>query len=78
MAWIKFKDPMGKEFSVPESVYKNSFAGNDAFTLVQDSKPAPQKAEEIVEKEIVEDEQISKPERNEDSNSKKGSRKVVS
>ena len=46
MAWIKFKDPMGKEFTVPESVFKNMFAGNSAFTLVQESKPAPEKKEE--------------------------------
>ena len=92
MAWIKFKDPMGKEFTVPESVFRNMFAGNSAFTLVQESKPAPKVSDEkpadkveeiesetnqeIKEEEIVKDEQVSRPSDNEKRVVSKGSKKV--
>ena len=83
MAWIKFKDPMGKEFTVPESVFKNMFAGNSAFTLVQESKPAPEKKEEKKleekkEEEIVKDEQAQQSGSDETIANRKNPKKAVS
>lgn len=79
MAWIKMKTSTGVELSVPESVYKNLYASNDAFTLVQESKPAPNKIEEenkVEEKEIVKDEQIQQPKSDESNSNRKSSKKV--
>ena len=79
MAWIKMKTSTGAELSVPESVYKNLYANNDAFTLVQESKPAPNKIEEekkVEEKEIVKDEQIQQPKSDEGYATRKGSKKT--
>lgn len=78
MAWIKMKTSTGVELSVPESVYKNLYANNGAFTLVQESKPAPNKIEDkkVEEKEIVKDEPISRPKSDEDNSNKKGSKKT--
>ena len=78
MAWIKMKTSTGVELSVPESVYKNLYASNEAFTLVQESKPAPNPNEEekVEKKEIVKDEPISRPKSNENNSDKKGSKKV--
>ena len=77
MAWIKFKDLKGKVYTMPKSVFEHMFSKSDGFTLVQESKPAPIK-EEKIEKEIVEDEQIRKPNNNENNNTRKGSKKVNS
>ena len=79
MAWIKMKTSTGVELSVPESVYKNLYANNDAFTLVQESKPAPNKKEEnkkVEEKEIVNNEQTQRPIRDEDNSNRKSTKKV--
>ena len=76
MAWVKMKNRNGCVLDVPESVYESMFKGNGAYSLLEEPKPSPKF--EKKQEEVVKDEQISKPERNEDSNSRKGSRKVVS
>lgn len=78
MAWIKMKTTTGVELTVPESVYQNLYAQNDAFTLVQESKPAPKSNEEkkVEKKEIVKDEQTRKSESNEDNSDRKSSKKA--
>ena len=76
MAWIKMKTSTGVELSVPDSVYKNLYASNDAFTLVQESKPAPIKEQKQKQEEIVKDEQIQQPKPDENNSNRKGSKKV--
>lgn len=79
MAWIKMKTTTGQELSVPESVYQNLYANNGAFTLVQESKPAPKINEEnkkVEEKEIVKDEQTQQPKSDEDNSNRKGTKKT--
>lgn len=76
MAWIKIKDTFGREFSVPEGVYKNIYNGNSSYSLVQESKPAPIKKIEEKKEEIVNNEQIQQPRRNEDNSIRKGTKKV--
>lgn len=76
MAWIKVKDKFGRELCVPEGAYRNFYAGNSAYKLVQESKPAPIKKVEEKKEEVVNDEQIQQPRRNEDNSARKGTKKV--
>lgn len=75
MAWIKIKTSTGEEITVPESVYE-LYLKSDAFTLVQESKPAPIKKIEEKKEEIVNNEQIQQPKSNEDNSTRKGTKKV--
>lgn len=78
MAWIKVKDKFGRELCVPEGAYYNFYAGNSAYKLVQESKPAPKIAEEKPKKVEKENESNGKTEyrRNENSGAKKSTNKV--
>ena len=77
MAWIKFKNVKGEVYSVPESVYNSMFAGNDGFTLMQESKPAPKITDEKKE-DVKKDEQIQQLNGDENNIARKSTKKVNS
>ena len=77
MAWIKFKNVKGEVYSVPESVYNSMFAGNDGFTLMKESKPAPIN-EKTEKEEIKQDEQIQQPNADETIAVRKNTKKANS
>lgn len=63
MAWIKMKDKFNNILTIPETMYRDVYENNDAYSIVEDvkkvseiiSKPFSNKEEVIVKKESVED-----------------------
>jgi hypothetical protein len=74
MAWIKMKNSVGQVLDLPEPVYENFFKGKEGFTLVQESKPAPIKKEK---EDVVENEQVQEPIKNEGSGTRKSTKKAT-
>lgn len=73
MAWVKIKSVNGDILNVPETVYKNMFANNEGFSLVQDEpKPSPK----IEQKQEVESDGIQKPKLDENKPYRKSSKKT--
>jgi hypothetical protein len=50
MAWIKVKDIKGKMYTVPESVFANSYESSGAFIRVEEPKPEKKSKKVEVEK----------------------------
>jgi hypothetical protein len=55
MAWVKMISKGGMTLTVPESVYKDAFSHNEAYSLVEEPKPFSKPKEPKIEKGEVED-----------------------
>lgn len=55
MSWIKVKNSNNKIFTVPESVFKNSYEGCGVFTRVEESKAKNVTETKTVKREVKED-----------------------
>ena len=75
MAWVKMINNVGDIISVPESVYKDAFSHNEAYSLVQEPKPSP-KIEKTKKEEVVDD-GLQKPKGYERRYSEQGTKKTV-
>lgn len=73
MAWIKMKDAFGREIDVTQPVYDNYYK-HMGYTLVQESKPAPVKKSK---EDVVENEQVQEPIKNEGSGTRKSTKKAT-
>ena len=69
MAWVDMKDSAGSILRIPETMYRDMYSWNTAYTLVNqktEKKEQPVATEKVVNKKVggVEvDEQIQKPKR---------------
>lgn len=45
MAWIKMKDPMGNILEIPDTMYRDVYANNKAYTLVTEVLKQTEKTE---------------------------------
>lgn len=72
MAWIKVKDMQGKVYSVPESVFKNSYESSGVLVRVEE--PKPQKKSKVEVEEI--DTKIQQHEGSEVSSNYKNKKKA--
>lgn len=73
MAWIKVKDIKGKMYTVPETVFTNSYKSSGAFIRVEEPKPEKKLKKVEVEKN---DTEIQQPETVKDETSRKDSKKA--
>lgn len=55
MSWIKVKNGNNKIFTVPESVFKNSYEGCGVFTRVEESKAKNVTEPKTAKREVKED-----------------------
>lgn len=72
MAWIKVKDMQGKIYTVPESVFKNSYESSGVLVRVEE--PKPQKKPKVEVEEV--DSEIQRPEENEFNSYSKNKKKA--
>ena len=45
MAWIKMKDPMGNILEIPDTMYRDVYAKNTAYTLITSVEKKTEKTE---------------------------------
>lgn len=75
MAWVKMKTTDGSIISVPETLYNTLYKENEAYSLVDEPKPTPQKDNKG---EIVKDgEQTQQFRNNEEYGIKKSTKKTI-
>ena len=55
MSWIKVKNSNNKIFTVPESVFKNSYEGCGVFSRVEETKKQNIAEPKMVKREVKED-----------------------
>lgn len=73
MAWIKVRDMKGKTYTVPETVFENSYKASGAFIRVEEPKPEKKSKKVEVEKD---DTEIQQSETVEDQTPRKDSKKA--
>ena len=75
MAWVTMVSKAGTRLKVPKTVYENMYQMNEAYSVLQESKPTPKFEKK---EEVVKNDNLQVNDRNEVNTSSKGSKKAIS